>query len=469
MDLDIRRFLITAGIVLIVSGMLAAGALMLENVNKISAKASDRSTPSDAAYETAEANWQIRQGDLSLRYEVLTEDQYTEEIWMEFYRLCPGLSNTEGTGLRELVEAMFLPYYSLTTGYAYEDVLGAWEFAMPDEESGGYKSLGIYAYGRELEPDGSPREGEAGEYAWHEFKAPEISLYYPDWVYHRINASMINGNTLRLHIEVSVYDSMQGGNLAVTYQLCPIDQRFSSSALFINPVYSIRSTKESQPDVGTMTYNYFKSRSSDTDDRYLEIDAYWDISGEDLQEFLGDLEGDHLHWTCGSHGSGYSSLYGGTISIANLRAYASQAACTHANKKYTKINNDTTVHSLSCTDCGADLGTEPHNKSGGTCTKCGYKFTVSGKLIYVLNGRTESEGYTKDPGSSFVPKAFTGYKTPSAVTVPADGGDIRISYTPISYILKLGEQTKSLKYDEEYKLPSINKKGHTHEGFYFAS
>ena len=66
-------------------------------------------------------------------------------------------------------------------------------------------------------------------------------------------------------------------------------------------------------------------------------------------------------------------------------------------------------------------------------------------------------------------KAFIGYKTPSAVTVPADGGDIRISYTPISYILKLGEQTKSLKYDEEYKLPSINKKGHTHEGFYFAS
>ena len=54
------------------------------------------------------------------------------------------------------------------------------------------------------------------------------------------------------------------------------------------------------------------------------------------------------------------------------------------------------------------------------------------------------------------------------MTVPSGGGDIRINYEPISYELDLSGRLQKLKYDEEFRLPVIERKGYTHEGYYYA-
>ena len=87
----------------------------------------------------------------------------------------------------------------------------------------------------------------------------------------------------------------------------------------------------------------------------------------------------------------------------------------------------------------------------------------------MLNGRTESESYTADPGSRLKPKSFTGYRQAGEVAVPSNGGDIRITYEPVSYSLRLGTQTHTLRYDDRFMLPEIGKRGHTHEGYHFVS
>ena len=467
-----RRGITAACIIFMASVSLYALLMISEKLCDIRAEASSGgmtatgSVPAKTAAKTASAS-SCHQGDLSLRYESLPEEGYDDETWEELYTLYPYLSEVSSLGRYEGIERMYLPYYSTTVSYGHDNVFGAWEFAYFDEESEAFVSLGVYSYVRELYEDGRPKEGEAGEYRWRRFSEPEAGLYFPDFYTHMITASLINGNTLRLHIKVDCTDNMGGTWLFVTYELHTRDAR-NLAGVFTYPYYSVDDATAEQPRLGTMTYNSYENHgSSSSGERYLKMDVYWDLSGEDLIEFMEDLENDKLYWACGAHGSGSNSIYGASITVDNIGTYAKQASCSHDNKSYTKIANDTSKHKISCADCGADLGTEAHAKSGGTCTKCGYVFTVSGRLIYVLNGRTETENYTKNPNTTFTPKTFTGYKTPAAVTVPSGGGDIRINYEPISYELDLSGRLQKLKYDEEFRLPVIERKGYTHEGYYY--
>ena len=417
-------------------------------------------------------------------YEFLSEDGYTKKLWDEFFDIYPQYADEDGSGLREDYEMMFLPYFSRTLsaeeleeqglGDTYgemsdtEAVFGGWEIAAFDEAQEAYVSMGVYACARIINGE---TEGVMGDtqYRWFAFNEPESSTFYPSFSKHELSASVINGDTLRIHIKVDVTDSSGGTYLFVTYQLHTEDQRINNG-LFLQPFYNQNNDDPNEPRVGTVTYNKYINIGSSSPGRSLEIDAYWDISGEDLEKFMEDLNGNTLYWACGSSGYGSNSIHTGSISVSNLANAAAQASCSHASKKYTQISGDTSKHKVSCASCGTDLGTSVHQKDGnGRCSLCGYVFTVSGKLIYVLNGRTESESYTADPGSRLKPKSFTGYRQPGEVAVPSNGGDIRITYEPVSYSLRLGTQTHTLRYDDKFMLPEIGKKGHTHEGYHFVS
>ena len=420
-------------------------------------------------------------------YEFLIEDEYTDIVWDGFFELYPQYADVEGQGLRKDYEMMFLPYYSQTLsaeeleehgiGKADEGsggiqdreaVFGGWEIAFFDEAQEAYVSMGVYACARIIneETDGAMVDNQ---YRWFAFNEPESSTFYPSFSKHELSASVINGDTLRIHIKVDVTDSSGGTYLFVTYQLHTEDQRINNG-LFLQPFYNQNNDDPNEPRVGTVTYNKYTNIGSSSPGRSLEIDAYWDISGEDLEKFMEDLNGNTLYWACGSSGYGSNSIHTGSISVSNLANAAAQASCSHASKKYTQISGDTSKHKVSCASCGTDLGTSVHQKDGnGRCSLCGYVFTVSGKLIYVLNGRTESESYTADPGSRLKPKSFTGYRQPGEVAVPSNGGDIRITYEPVSYSLRLGTQTHTLRYDDRFMLPEIEKKGHIHEGYHFVS
>lgn len=417
-------------------------------------------------------------------YEFLSEDGYTKKLWDEFFDIYPQYADEDGSGLREDYEMMFLPYFSRTLsaeeleeqglGDTYgemsdtEAVFGGWEIAAFDEAQEAYVSMGVYACARIIKT-GADEASEALQYRWFAFNEPESSTFYPSFRKHELSASVINGDTLRIHIKVDVTDSSGGTYLFVTYQLHTEDQRINNG-LFLQPFYNQNNDDPNEPRVGTVTYNKYINIGSSSPGRSLEIDAYWDISGEDLEKFMEDLNGNTLYWACGSSGYGSNSIHTGSISVSNLANAAAQASCSHASKKYTQISGDTSKHKVSCASCGADLGTSAHQKDGnGRCSLCGYVFTVSGKLIYVLNGRTESESYTADPGSRLKPKSFTGYRQPGEVAVPSNGGDIRITYEPVSYSLRLGTQTHTLRYDDKFMLPEIGKKGHTHEGYHFVS
>lgn len=417
-------------------------------------------------------------------YEFLSEDGYTKKLWDEFFDIYPQYADEDGSVLREDYEMMFLPYFSRTLsaeeleeqglGDTYgemsdtEAVFGGWEIAAFDEAQEAYVSMGVYACARIIKT-GADEASEALQYRWFAFNEPESSTFYPSFSKHELSASVINGDTLRIHIKVDVTDSSGGTYLFVTYQLHTEDQRINNG-LFLQPFYNQNNDDPNEPRVGTVTYNKYINIGSSSPGRSLEIDAYWDISGEDLEKFMEDLNGNTLYWACGSSGYGSNSIHTGSISVSNLANAAAQASCSHASKKYTQISGDTSKHKVSCASCGTDLGTSAHQKDGnGRCSLCGYVFTVSGKLIYVLNGRTESESYTANPGSRLKPKSFTGYRQPGEVAVPSNGGDIRITYEPVSYSLRLGTQTHTLRYDDKFMLPEIGKKGHTHEGYHFVS
>ena len=399
-------------------------------------------------------------------YEGLSEEGYTEEIWKGFFRLYPGLSNEEGTWLREGFDMMFMPYYSLTVAeYTHENIFGAWEIVSFDEETEEYNRLGIYACVRELDESGSP---VTEQYGWQAFSEPEISTYYADFNVHSMTASVINNNTLRLHLKVDVTDNSGGSFGYVFYQL-NTNNNYNSFGGFSTPTYSQTSQERSQPSRGTMTYNSFSSiGSSSPYGRSLKIDAYWDISGEDLEKFASGVNGrNNLYWAAGFMKSGEYSLNKGSLSVSNLQTCIKQASCTHSSKKYTQISGDAQNHSMSCATCGMALGKQAHNKdsSTGKCSLCGYSFAVSGQFIYILNGRTEREAYTKTPGSSHTPKSFAGYKPPEAVIIPAAGGDIEIQYEPISYIIDIDGSQHELLYDEEIYLPRSDIPGYIHEGY----
>ena len=73
------------------------------------------STPSEPASGTAPLLTATDvAGSSGYHYEGLSEQQYTEDIWEQLYIMWPHLANDTGKELREGIERMFLPYYSLT-------------------------------------------------------------------------------------------------------------------------------------------------------------------------------------------------------------------------------------------------------------------------------------------------------------------------------------------------------------------
>ena len=431
-------------------------------------KGQDKAAHDDeAAYDDIEGNGISENAAYSMPpYEGLTEEGYTEDIWKTFFELYPVYSNEEGTGLAEGFEMLFMPYYSLTLSqYEHENVFGAWEIASFDEETGGYKRYGIYACVRELDELSKPVDEV---YCWKAFEELDISPYYADFNLHTMTASVINGNTLRLHLKVDVTDSSGGSFGHVTYQL-HVNNNYNSHGAFSTPYYYQNDENRAQPSRGQMTYNSFSSvGSSSPYGRRLKIDAYWDLSGDDLAKFAEGVSGrNNLYWAAGFLRSGEYSLSRGSLSVSNLQTCIKQASCSHSSKKYAQISGDSEKHSVSCASCGMAMGTQAHSRgsSGGSCSLCGYSFAVTGQLIYILNGRTEKESYTETPGASYIPKSFPGYKPPEEVIIPVQGGDIEINYEPISYTLSIGDRLYELLYDEELYLPREDIPGYIHEGY----
>ena len=451
-------------VMLMTASAFAARADDTKDISMINPEAFG-ATPSDAK-ETANTADTFIGEEKPAGYESLPEDEYSEEIWREFFRLNPLYDDGTGAGLREGLEKMYLPYFSLTLPeYNYDNVFGGWEIAYFDEDTETFQSLGVYAYVKELY-EGETEQTEE-KYGWIAFNENVQSVYHPSFLYHDIEASVVDGDTLRLHISFDGADSMKGTFAYFTYQLHSWENRGTTGRL-LDPYYEQSSSDRDLPKIGEMTFNVFENvGSSEPYNRTLVLDAYWDLSGSDLEEFCTYLENETLYWAAGSYIEGeLSSLNTGKKKIAGLGLAIRQASCPHEDRTCTRIEGNRNGHEALCNDCGLFMDLDPHDPDEtGICKWCGYDLSVTGRLNMVLNGRIETENYRSLPGTRIQPKSFKGYLPPSPVLVPEDGGDININYIPISYELIYGDESRMMEYDESFSLPKLSIPGYEHEGY----
>ena len=434
------------------------------------------STPSEPASRTAPLLTATDvAGSSGYHYEGLSEQQYTEDIWERLYIMWPHLADDTGKGLRDGIERMFLPYYSLTlSGYEAEEVFGGWELARFDESTEGYVSLGVYAYVREVDEAGDPLEGERGDFRWEAFGQPEIEAYYPRFQRHVALVSVENWDTLRIHLMINITTNRQGPSTHITYQLKHLNQRFERGNL-ISPAIEIKDGQKTQPTLGTLTYNEFVSTAgTEPGDRTLIVDAYWDLEGEDLETFSSRISMDRLFWAAWSYKDVEGvedSINYGALNAADLRLCIEQAKCEHAGKHCIQISGDREEHTYECQDCGLIYGNEAHelDASTGCCSKCGYQLFVSGRVVYQLYDRMEYAEYSAVPGSSMELKKITGYMLPEKAEVPYEGGDIYITCDPIRYTIDHQTDRRELYYDQHLLLPREDLPGYEHEGYHYLS
>lgn len=294
-----------------------------------------------------------------------------------------------------------------------------------------------------------------------------IAPYYANFINQTLSASVVEGNTLRISMDVDVWDDSYGDSGRCLYQLAPELKINTYSGALQTPWVEMQKTYRASR--GQLTAESFRSTSSSMGDgaRRLQFQGYWDLRGEDLKLFAEQVQGDTLYWAAGLKEEASYSLSHGSVRCDNLANAIRTANCAHASERFEAMEGDKTQHKRYCADCGAFLGQEAHNFINGLCEKCGYTAYVTGNFVYELNGRTETESYAASPGSRHIPKAFRGYQTPASKEIPEEGGEIRFVYTPIQYQIDTGDaEPMTLRYDDSIRLPVQEKKGHT-QVFYF--
>jgi len=209
--------------------------------------------------------------------------------------------------------------------------------------------------------------------------------------------------------------------------------------------------------------SYTSERSSSGDgDRYLEFKGSWEIGGQDLVR-LREACGSSftLYRNFGSYNleadEPYSSMNVSSVSAGNMENVWKVLNCTH---QYVYECSSDDLHIKKCGKCGHIAEEAAHTVVNGKCSLCGKVFTVTGRLVFQLNGRTERRNYELMPGSSAAPESFTGYISPASQTVPASGGDIVFRYTPVSYTVRTAAETIRADYDEAFSIPEIGRKGY---------
>ena len=272
-----------------------------------------------------------------------------------------------------------------------------------------------------------------------------------DWERMQIGASY-NGGQLILSFDLEFYAGGGGTQLfAPRISLNP------TPSFYGGILYWGEGTMPTS-NYGTLNLSrYNRSMGTSEAERFLTLAGTLAVNENRLSSFNADGE---LNLYAGGWGEGWQSYGNFKIVPEGWETAYRQATCSHPSRTCTYLSDS--QHEVKCAACGYSFGKEAHSISAGKCSGCGHTFTVSGTISYTINGRTYSENYTVLPGSQYKPKDFTGYITPT-VTIPASGGNVKVTYTPITYYIFTEGKSYTLKYDETVLIAGSPRKGYTQE------
>ena len=180
-------------------------------------------------------------------YRVLPEAAYTQAHWNAFFAEYPQFAGESGTKLADGYELRFLEKDPSTAEVKNGGgKTGVWEI---DEMTGaGPVPVGRFAYGQSrhgvnslatssIPAETEEKETEAqgtvaceddlkntfgwGAPGWIEFERPPIMPYYANFDKQELSASVVNGSTLRISLDIDVEDDSGGDNGRCLYQLGP--------------------------------------------------------------------------------------------------------------------------------------------------------------------------------------------------------------------------------------------------------
>ncbi len=394
----------------------------------------------------------------SFSYKMISEEEYTDEIWISFYDSFPELSDKEKQNLRTGFNKEFLSYYSMTMeDYEEGNIFGGWEITEIDEKNDSIVSRGVYAYGTV--------RGEEN-CRWHKLTEADASPFYGYFYRHNLSAEVVGTNTVRIHIDVDLTDNSGGKTGKCNYQLSP-DGTVNDYSYALKNAWLEMKDKVTASRGSVTTLSFSSTSSSSPNERRLQFKGYWDLSGNDLVQFRELCSGNQINWGAGFRESGHYSMSTGKQECRNLASSISMALCSHTQKRAEQILGDEVNHNIICTQCGRNLGKEKHGVKNELfrCTDCLYQFDVTGNVVCNYNGYTKNIEYSLKPGTFFDPPDTKGYFTPEKIVIPEKGGDINLVYEPIRYRIKTGDTVIELKYDETYVLDCINRKGMVHEAY----
>ncbi len=272
-----------------------------------------------------------------------------------------------------------------------------------------------------------------------------------DWERMRIGASY-NGSQLILSFDLE-FNAGGGG----TQLFAPRISLNPTPSFYGGILYWGEGTMPTS-NYGTLNLSrYNRSMGTSEAERFLTLAGTLAVNENRLSSFNADGE---LNLFAGGWGEGWQSYGNFKIVPEGWETAYRQATCSHPSRTCTYLSDS--QHEVKCAACGYSFGKEAHSISAGKCSGCGHTFTVSGTISYTINGRTYSENYTVLPGSQYKPKDFPGYITPT-VTIPASGGNVNITYTPITYYISTEGKNYTLKYDETVLIAGSPRKGYTQE------
>ncbi len=209
---------------------------------------------------------------------------------------------------------------------------------------------------------------------------------------------------------------------------------------------------------GEITFTEYERVGGLAGERYLKMKGTIKVD----PDYYSNLQGGRFRYNAGGWGDEWTAYDASDMTVSGFDTALKQATCTHSAFTYT--SSGTSEHKAVCSGCGYSKQ-ESHTLSGGKCTKCSYISTIKLTIKYVLTNKTETETVTLNPGASYQPKSFTGYRTPSGITVPSSDQTIEITLTPIKYTVTDGEKSYSVDYDKTLQLPEIAQKGYTHKSY----
>ena len=285
-------------------------------------------------------------------------------------------------------------------------------------------------------------------------------------------ASLTGPNTVEITVDV-VGESLKFYGFEIA-RVCELDE---VGAHFTEPDVRIAIPDEMSANktpvvestaLGTVSIDETDIRRSRYRPRHLKIT--WTLSGaEEVAQFAEELAGETIYLNLGGeyvlldYESTDLCFNCGPIEVPGLAEAVRIASCPHTGRTYTPL--DAEEHLIVCGGCGYDFGKEAHIMHEGSCERCGYSETLTGTIIYELNGRTIEDEYDAPEGTELSLREIPGYFVPSGVTVPAGGGDITVACDPISYQIITESEEYGLLYDESLFLEGAPKKGYRFTGY----